>query len=43
MKREQIDIQAMTVLELGDVAAARGVTVASLLDESGPQPAASAL
>lgn len=30
-----------TVRELGDIAAARNVTAASLLGESGPQPAPS--
>ena len=35
-------ITALTVRELGDAAAARGVSAASLLRESGPQPAPSA-
>lgn len=42
MRNEQsFDIQVMTVRELGDVAADRGVSAASLLERSGPQPAPS--
>lgn len=39
VKRESsINVEAMTVREFGNVAAERGVSAASLLVESGPQP-----
>lgn len=42
MKNEQnSDVSVMTVRELGNEAEARGVSAASLLTESGPQPAPS--